>query len=360
MSTKDTDPAAKDAVNELSIAVERTPSKSRGTGVAPSPAAADSVDGQPDTRGSEPAATSVIGTHGEAVDDAADMPVGEQDSPEADGVSAAEREGALSRGTPDSDVGPHSGGVSDAMVTSDGTGSSDLELSKQRRSTAAVTDGAATAAVDDGSTVGGGAAAADDDVTGESHSTAARKRPLGRLTAVIGRRGGQRPTARVLAARCAVALLLVAGAASTLYFYLQDRDKEAVLAAQEQARLAACEYAPVLANYDAKNLDPYFRAVLDGATGDWRQQFEATSQELREVLAQGQVVSAASDVQCAIKSGDETSAEAIVVIGQTITSLGTQGKPAPGQLSMVMRMEKSGDRWLVNDMNAPLAPSPQP
>ncbi|WP_280235553.1 hypothetical protein [Nocardia cyriacigeorgica] len=171
---------------------------------------------------------------------------------------------------------------------------------------------------------------------------------------------GKLPAPRVLAARCAVALLLVAAAASSLYFYLQDRDKDAVLAAQEKARQAACEYAPVLANYDAKNLDPYFAAVLDGATGDWHQQFESTSQELREVLAEGQVVSAVSDVQCAITSGDETSAEAIVVIGQTITSLGTQGQPAPGQLSMVMRMEKSGDRWLVNEMNAPLAPAPRP
>ncbi|WP_280482548.1 hypothetical protein [Nocardia cyriacigeorgica] len=199
-----------------------------------------------------------------------------------------------------------------------------------------------------------------DPVDTSASAAGSRKSPLRSLTTMVGRRSGQRPTARVLAARCAVALLLVAAAASTLFFYLQDRDKEAVLAAQEQARQAACAYAPVLASYDAKNLDPYFRAVLDGATGDWRKQFEATSQELREVLAQGQVVSAASDVQCAIKSGDQTSAEAIVVIGQTITSLGTQGQPAPGQLSMVMRMEKTGDRWLVNDMNAPLAPSPQP
>ncbi|NEW41877.1 hypothetical protein GV792_19575 [Nocardia cyriacigeorgica] len=189
---------------------------------------------------------------------------------------------------------------------------------------------------------------------------ASRKPSVRRLAAMVGRRAGQRPAPRVVAARCTVALLLVAAAASAVFFYLQDRDKDAVLAAQEQARLAACEYAPVLANYDAKNLDPYFSAVLDGATGDWHQQFESTSQELREVLAEGQVVSAVSDVQCAIKSGDETSAEAVVVIGQTITSLGTQGQPAPGQLSMVMRMEKSGDRWLVNDMNAPLAPSPQP
>ncbi|WP_228815157.1 hypothetical protein [Nocardia cyriacigeorgica] len=302
MSTKDTDPAATDAVNELSIAVERTETRSRGTAA---PSSASSATDPVAEHGSESA---VVGAPAVT----ADASAGEQDAAATETVQQADSD-------PESTVAP--------------------ALSKQDRPAAPPPSEEAT-------------------TPGEPPAT--RIRPLGKLTAMVGRRGGQRPTARVLAARCAVVVLLVAAAASTLYFYLQDRDKDAVLDAQEQARQAACEYAPVLANYDAKNLDPYFRAVLDGATGDWRQQFEATSQELRDVLAQGQVVSAASDVQCAIKSGDQTSAEAIVVIGQTITSLGTQGQPAPGQLSMVMRMEKSGDRWLVNDMNAPLAPSPQP
>ncbi|WP_228784551.1 hypothetical protein [Nocardia cyriacigeorgica] len=305
MSTNDTDPAAQDAVNELSVAVERAASKSRGTD------AAAGGGGSAEPAGSqEPDRAAELPVDSATTDVAADLPAGEQISQGARHVAPV-------------------GGAS-AHVPS---------LSKTPDATHSDVDSAVTTA---------------DTVTGS------RKRPLHRLSAAIGRRDGQRPGMRVLVARCAVALLLVAGAASTLYFYMQDRDKEAVLAAQEEARQAACAYAPVLANYDAKNLDPYFRAVLDGATGDWRQQFEATSQELREVLAQGQVVSAASDVQCAIKSGDQTSAEAIVVIGQTITSLGTQGQPAPGQLSMVMRMEKSGDRWLVNDMNAPLAPSSRP
>lgn len=162
-----------------------------------------------------------------------------------------------------------------------------------------------------------------------------------------------------VAVRAAAAVLLGASLASSVYFFLQDREGDALLAAQEQARAAACEYAPVLADYDAKNLDGYFTAVLAGATGDWKKQFDDTSRELKEVLSQGEVVSKANDVQCAIKSGDETSAEAIVVIGQTITSLGTQGKPAPGQLSMVMRMEKKDGKWLVNKVNSPLAPTPQ-
>ncbi|MCP2290524.1 Mce-associated membrane protein [Nocardia amikacinitolerans] len=166
-------------------------------------------------------------------------------------------------------------------------------------------------------------------------------------------------TKGVVAARAAVAVLLGGTIASTGYFFVQNKDNEALLAAHDEARAAACAYAPVLANYDAKNLDAYFSAVLDGATGDWKKQFDDTSRELKEVLSQGEVVSKTNDVQCAVKSGDETSAEAIVVIGQTITSVGTQGKPAPGQLSMVMRMAKVDGKWLVNKVNSPLVPAPQ-
>ncbi|QIS12613.1 hypothetical protein [Nocardia arthritidis] len=162
-----------------------------------------------------------------------------------------------------------------------------------------------------------------------------------------------------IASGAAAALLLVASLGSTGYLFFQNKKHEDLLSAQEQARAAACRYAPVLADYDAKHLDGYVSAVLDGATGDWRKQFDSTSKELRDVLAQGEVVSKVNEVQCAIRGGDTDSAEAIVVIGQTITSLGTKGKPAPGQLSMVMRLERSGDRWLVNKVDAPLAPRPQ-
>ncbi|MGY1867712.1 MULTISPECIES: hypothetical protein [Nocardia] len=162
-----------------------------------------------------------------------------------------------------------------------------------------------------------------------------------------------------IAVRSAAAILVGVSVAAAGYWYVQSDNSKDLLAAQEDARAAACRYAPILANYDSKNLDAYFAAVTDGATGDWKKQFESTSTELREVLGQGEVTSATRDVQCAIRAGDEHSAEAIVIIGQTITSLGTKGKPAPGQLSMVMRLEKVGDRWLVNKVNSPLT-TPQP
>lgn len=156
----------------------------------------------------------------------------------------------------------------------------------------------------------------------------------------------------------AVAVALLIGAVGVAgYLFVQERNKAETLAAHDEARQAACSYAPVLAAYDAKNLDPYFAAVLAGATGDWKKEFETTTSELREALVAGQVVSTAGDIECAVKSADATSAEVVVVIGQTISSLGTQGQPAPGQLSMVMRMEKTDGRWLVNQMITPLAPA---
>ncbi|GAB0105103.1 hypothetical protein JMUB6875_40810 [Nocardia sp. JMUB6875] len=196
-----------------------------------------------------------------------------------------------------------------------------------------------------------GAATAADETKGAARE---RKSRLPRFAKpVLGKRGR-------IATQAAVVLVLGAAVGSSIFFYQRSAHDSDLLAAQDEARAAACTYAPVLATYDAKNLDAYFTAVLNGATGDWRKQFDSTSKDLREVLSQGQVVSKATDVQCAVRNVDANSAEAIVVIGQTITSLGTQGKPSPGQLSMVMRLERSGDHWLVNKVNSPLAQQSQP
>ncbi|MGW5437154.1 hypothetical protein [Nocardia asteroides] len=165
---------------------------------------------------------------------------------------------------------------------------------------------------------------------------------------------------RQLGLRGAVAILLGASLATSVFLFFESRESKDLLAAQQQAREAACRYAPVLADYDSKNLDTYFAAVLDGATGDWKKQFDSTSTELREVLSQGEVVSKVTDTQCAIRTGDEESAEAIVVIGQTISSLGTEHKPKPGQLSMVLRLRNDDGRWLVEKVNSPLTTAPTP
>ncbi|MEV6218398.1 hypothetical protein [Nocardia sp. NPDC051833] len=186
-------------------------------------------------------------------------------------------------------------------------------------------------------------------LTAETTSTAPTVGLASRLRAMDRRR---------LGLRGAAAVLLGASLAASVFLFFENQNTKDLLAAQQQAREAACHYGPVLADYDSKKLDAYFAAVLDGSTGDWKKQFEATSGELREVLTQGEVTSKVTDTQCAIRTGDEESAEAIVVIGQTISSLGTEHKPKPGQLSMVLRLHNDNGRWLVEKVNSPLTTAP--
>ncbi|GGK34054.1 hypothetical protein [Nocardia camponoti] len=162
-----------------------------------------------------------------------------------------------------------------------------------------------------------------------------------------------------LAIRSAIAVVLGSSIAASVFFFVQNSNTQDLLTAEREAREAACRYAPVLADYDSKHLDTYFTAVLDGATGDWKKQFSSTSTELRDVLVHGAVTSKVTDTQCAIRTADTESAEAIVVIGQTISSVGTDNKPKPGQLSMVLHLRKVDDKWLVDKLNSPLAtPAP--
>ncbi|MFC4127964.1 hypothetical protein [Nocardia rhizosphaerae] len=163
---------------------------------------------------------------------------------------------------------------------------------------------------------------------------------------------------KTLALRGAAAMALGASVATSIVLFLQNKDSADLLAAQQQAREAACRYGPVLADYDSADLDTYFAAVLDGAAGDWKTQFESTSTELRDALTQGEVVSKSTDTQCALRTGDETTAEAIVVIGTTISSLGTEHKAKPGQLSMVLGLQRVDGRWLVDTVNSPLPAVP--
>lgn len=209
--------------------------------------------------------------------------------------------------------------------------------------------------------VGSGADSSSTTTESEARATDAVDSPAPAGMSSRLRRLRPRPLGRAgrIALRAAGAVVLGAAVAGSGYFYVQNEDKQDLLTAQEQARQAACGYGPVLSTYDAKNLDHYVQGVLAGATGDWRKQFETTSRDLGDVLVKGEVVAKTDDVQCAIRSADETSAEALVVMGQTITSLGTKGQPEKGQLSVVMRLEKDGDRWLVNKIDTPLAP-PRP
>jgi Mce-associated membrane protein len=155
--------------------------------------------------------------------------------------------------------------------------------------------------------------------------------------------------ARLLLAGVA-GVLLVAAATTAVYFGAKYTDIRSADDANEQARTQVCDFARVLADYDYNNLDPYFQAVLDDATGDFKSKFAGQSRDLKNVLIQAQVKSQPAKVECGVKSGDRNTAEIVVDIDQIGSSVGTKGQPQPAQLALVATAQKVGDRWLVSNV----------
>ncbi|WP_280338432.1 hypothetical protein [Nocardia neocaledoniensis] len=197
---------------------------------------------------------------------------------------------------------------------------------------------------------------ADSEPAGADADRSGRDEPIGPGVGAEPRSDPAQITRRITLGRTVTLVSVVALVAVGVATYLavDNHRIRAREAARDAAQQAACAYAPILARYDAKDLDTYFAAVLAGATGDWKTEFDATSEDLRDVLTQGQVVSTVGDVRCAIESADETTARAVAVINQTITSLGTKGAPTPGQLAVTMSLRKDADRWLVSEVGSPL------
>ncbi|WP_405485226.1 hypothetical protein [Nocardia sp. NBC_00511] len=151
--------------------------------------------------------------------------------------------------------------------------------------------------------------------------------------------------------------VLLPTAAAVFYFTRYD-DNQSVIDAQHSAREAACDYVRTLTNYDSKNVDTYVTSVLAGASGDFKTEFAKTSTELAQVIVAAQITSAIREAHCGIATGDENHAEVVVALSLTISSLGTEGKPVPSQMSLVATMDKIDNHWLVSKLDAPaLQPS---
>ncbi|CAM2895224.1 hypothetical protein [Skermania piniformis] len=158
----------------------------------------------------------------------------------------------------------------------------------------------------------------------------------------------RRPVMPIVLSALLVAALALAGFFFWKYWTLRS-DNEA----RDEARQAACDYAPKLVNFDQATMDTFISDVLAGATGDWKDQFAKDAPQYRELVGQGQLKSQLNDVQCAVKSGDSERAEVVVAVGRSISSVLTQGQSAPGQVAMVMTMQKVDGHWLASKVDAP-------
>ena len=152
---------------------------------------------------------------------------------------------------------------------------------------------------------------------------------------------------RVLARVLMCLLVLLAGAA--LFFGWQVRQEEAEEEAREAAVRYASQTAKNLTSVSVDDLDADIEQVLDGATGEFQDDFASRSDNLREVLTTNEVRSEGEVLSVALVRFDEDSATALVVVDALVRN--TQN-PEGGvnTYRMKLDLERQGDQGLTSTL----------
>ncbi len=119
--------------------------------------------------------------------------------------------------------------------------------------------------------------------------------------------------------------------------------------AQEQASAAAQQYAVILTGVDAAKLDSNFAAVLDGATGEFKDMYSQSSAGLKQVLIDNKAKATGTVIAAGIKSATPARVEVMLFVDQAVTNA-LNPEPRLDRNRIIMTMDKVDGRWLAGDV----------
>lgn len=162
----------------------------------------------------------------------------------------------------------------------------------------------------------------------------------------------QRRTRRIRPAVLAVAAIVLALTALSGYLGWQlktDRDTHAAAAA---ARQAAEGYAVTLTSVDSADLDANFAAVLDGATGEFRDIYSASSAKLRKLLVDHRAAGHGVVIDSGIQSASKDQVVVLLFVDQTVSNTEVPD-PRVDRSRMVMTMQRIDGAWKAAKVELP-------
>ena len=127
---------------------------------------------------------------------------------------------------------------------------------------------------------------------------------------------------------------------------LQARETDA---RQDAVLQAARQHAVNFTTLDYRELDEGLGRVLKGSTGDFREQFEAGTSDLKKLVTENQAVAEGEALEAGIVTVDDDSARVLVVADSTVTNAGTEN-PDKRHYRIQMDLVREGERWLVSDL----------
>jgi Mce-associated membrane protein len=125
--------------------------------------------------------------------------------------------------------------------------------------------------------------------------------------------------------------------------YLADRDREQ---AGADAMAAGRQLAINFVTMDYRQFDDYGKRVLQGAGGDFADQYSKSLADLKKVVVENKTVSSVKRAEAALVSGDADSARVIVgVVAPTSNSATPQ--PVAKTYRLRLDLQRSGSSWKV-------------
>ena len=122
--------------------------------------------------------------------------------------------------------------------------------------------------------------------------------------------------------------------------------------AQAYADIRRAARAETLAflTIDHTKMDELTGQVLDGATGDFKKQYQSSLKALKESAASQESFSTGRVDEVGLSEVDADSASVFVAAGSKVKNKGTKGEVQDRSWRIKLTMSKEGGRWLVSQL----------
>lgn len=122
--------------------------------------------------------------------------------------------------------------------------------------------------------------------------------------------------------------------------------------AADAARQAAVEYAQVLTSIDSNKVDENFAAVLDGATGEFKDMYSKSSTELRQLLIDNKASAHGVVLESAVQSATKNKVVVLLFVDQSVQNTSVPD-PRIDRSRIKMTMEYVDGRWRASKVELP-------
>jgi Mce-associated membrane protein len=146
-----------------------------------------------------------------------------------------------------------------------------------------------------------------------------------------------------------LASLCVLLAAVGVFLGLQLRTYANAQDARTDALRAARQSAINLTSIESAKLDEAVSRVLDGATGEFRKEFQDNSGNLKDLLSKNEVSAEGRVIESGLVRSDKSNASALVVVDSTVKNVASpEGRV--NTYRMQIEVERVDGRWLTSSL----------